>query len=47
MVSGIGPSATLESQSIPVIKNLPGVGQNMWVSAVYADFSSWAVEYLS
>lgn len=30
MVSGIGPQATLQSKSIPVIKDLPGVGQNLW-----------------
>lgn len=32
MVSGVGPKATLEKFKIPVVKNLPGVGQNMWVS---------------
>ena len=37
MVSGIGPSATLESHGIQVIKNLLGVGQNMWVSSMFAD----------
>ena len=30
MVSGIGPKDTLEPLGIPVIKHLPGVGQNMW-----------------
>lgn len=29
MVSGIGPKDTLERFGIPVVKNLPGVGQNM------------------
>lgn len=29
MVSGIGPKDTLERFAIPVVKNLPGVGQNM------------------
>lgn len=29
MVSGIGPRAILESQGITVLKDLPGVGQNM------------------
>jgi len=29
MVSGIGPAATLKKFNIPVIANLPGVGQNM------------------
>lgn len=31
MVSGIGPKATLDSLGIPIVKELPGVGQNMWV----------------
>ncbi|KAF7586627.1 hypothetical protein BBP40_008549 [Aspergillus hancockii] len=30
MVSGVGPSATLENLQIPVVMDLPGVGQNMW-----------------
>ena len=30
MVSGIGPQSVLQQNNIPVIKNLPGVGQNMW-----------------
>ena len=30
MVSGIGPKATLSQFGIPVLKDLPGVGQNMW-----------------
>ncbi|KAL4907837.1 hypothetical protein BDW74DRAFT_166460 [Aspergillus multicolor] len=30
MVSGIGPRETLESHGIPVVKELAGVGQNMW-----------------
>ena len=29
MVSGVGPQATLQSNGIQVIKNLPGVGQNL------------------
>lgn len=32
MVSGVGPSATLDKLGIPVLVNRPGVGQNMWVS---------------
>lgn len=31
MVSGIGPKETLEALDIPVIADLAGVGQNMWV----------------
>ncbi|KAI9036831.1 GMC family oxidoreductase [Aspergillus affinis] len=30
MVSGVGPADTLEQFNIPLVKNLPGVGQNMW-----------------
>ncbi|KAJ5762754.1 Dehydrogenase patE [Penicillium manginii] len=30
MVSGIGPASTLREHDIPVIANIPGVGQNMW-----------------
>ncbi len=30
MVSGIGPKATLDKYNIPVLVDLPGVGQNMW-----------------
>lgn len=32
MVSGIGPKETLEGLNIPVLADLAGVGQNMWVS---------------
>ena len=32
MLSGLGPVSILESFKIPVIANIPGVGQNMWVS---------------
>ena len=31
MVSGIGPKETLEELGIPVLADLQGVGQNMWV----------------
>lgn len=30
MVSGIGPKETLQSLNIPVLKDLKGVGQNLW-----------------
>ena len=30
MVSGIGPAETLQNLSVPVLKNLPGVGRNLW-----------------
>lgn len=32
MVSGIGPSSTLERHGIPIIADRPGVGQNLWAS---------------
>lgn len=35
MVSGIGPRKTLNSLGIPIIKDLPGVGQNLWDHAFY------------
>ncbi|KAK5078077.1 hypothetical protein LTS08_003081 [Lithohypha guttulata] len=30
MVSGIGPASILQAQSVPVLVDLPGVGQNLW-----------------
>ncbi|KAF7860727.1 hypothetical protein EAF04_008245 [Stromatinia cepivora] len=30
MVSGIGPRSVLEPQGIPLVSELPGVGQNLW-----------------
>ena len=39
MVSGIGPKATLQKNNIEVIKDLPGVGQNMW------DHILWGTDY--
>ncbi|POS76800.1 hypothetical protein DHEL01_v204814 [Diaporthe helianthi] len=36
MVSGIGPRATLQSLGIPVIKDLPGVGQNLWEQMTFS-----------
>lgn len=35
MVSGIGPSDTLKQYDIPLISNLPGVGQNMWDNLIF------------
>lgn len=35
MVSGIGPVGTLMKHNIPIISNLPGVGQNMWDHAFF------------
>lgn len=39
MVSGIGPRKTLQALGIPVIADLPGVGQNMW------DHALWGISY--
>ena len=30
MVSGVGPKAILQSYNIPLVQDLPGVGQNLW-----------------
>ncbi|KAL1794106.1 hypothetical protein ACET3X_007527 [Alternaria dauci] len=30
MLSGVGPAATLSEHSIPVVADIPGVGQNLW-----------------
>lgn len=35
IVSGIGPSDTLEQYNIPLISNLSGVGQNMWDNFIF------------
>ena len=35
MVSGVGPSDILSSLNIPIVSNLPGVGQNMWDHVLY------------
>ena len=34
MVSGIGPAATLQKLGIPVLSDLQGVGQQLWVRLV-------------
>ena len=35
MVSGIGPNTTLAELDIPVLSDLSGVGQNMFVRGIY------------
>lgn len=35
MVSGLGPPDTLKQHGIPLISNLPGVGQNMWDNLIF------------
>ncbi|KAL8967475.1 MAG: hypothetical protein Q9183_002901 [Haloplaca sp. 2 TL-2023] len=39
MLSGVGPHRQLEAQGIPVLKDLPGVGQNMWDQPFFATLS--------
>jgi len=45
MVSGIGPHSLLESLNIPLVRDLPGVGQNMWDQIFYG--SSFRVNILT
>lgn len=45
MVSGIGPAATLSQYNIPVRKDLPGVGQNLWDQPLFG--VSYRVNVLS
>lgn len=40
MVSGVGPASELQSLGIPVVADLKGVGQEMWVSYSYNRRSS-------
>ncbi|KAJ0352720.1 hypothetical protein COL922a_014751, partial [Colletotrichum nupharicola] len=47
MVSGIGPKQTLERYNIPVIKNLPGVGQNLWDHVIFGVVHRVGVETAS
>ncbi|KAL2836348.1 hypothetical protein BJY01DRAFT_222030 [Aspergillus pseudoustus] len=35
MVSGVGPKPTLQKLGISVVKDLPGVGQNLWDHALF------------
>ena len=45
MVSGIGPLPTLRKHNIPVVRVLPGVGQNLWDHPFFA--SSFRVDVLT
>ena len=47
MLSGIGPSATLESFGIKVLSDLPGVGQNMWDHPTFGPSYPVAVDTLT
>ena len=47
MVSGIGPQQVLERHQIPVLSDLQGVGQNMWVRSLLLQYLLCCyVEYL-
>ena len=45
MLSGIGPRKTLQDLKIPVLKDLPGVGQNLWDQPYFG--SSFRVNLLT
>ena len=45
MVSGIGPRSTLQYHDIPLLSELPGVGQNMWDHIIFG--SSFRVNLLT
>ena len=47
MVSGIGPKATLDKFSIPVVEVREGVGQNLWDQPSLSIFQQTDVETLS
>ncbi|CRG83312.1 choline dehydrogenase and related flavoproteins [Talaromyces islandicus] len=47
MVSGIGPSESLQRYDIEVISDLPGVGQNMWDHPFFAPTYRVGVETLT
>ena len=47
MVSGIGPSSTLEHFGIPVLADIAGVGQNMWDHPFFALSYRVAVQTLT
>lgn len=41
MVSGVGPSETLQQHGIPIVASRAGVGQNMWVSYRHSDVAPY------
>ena len=43
MVSGIGPKAMLEKYNIPMVSNLPGVGQGLQDQPLFAAFYNVSV----
>ncbi|KAL2848834.1 hypothetical protein BJY01DRAFT_246210 [Aspergillus pseudoustus] len=47
MVSGVGPKQTLQRYGIPVIKDLPGVGQNLWDHTIFGVVHRVGVETAS
>jgi choline dehydrogenase-like flavoprotein len=46
MVSGIGPQATLSGLDIPVVADLPGVGQDFWVRFAHTFSAASISEYM-
>jgi choline dehydrogenase len=47
MVSGVGPSDTLNDLGIDIVADLPGVGQNMWDHIIFGPSYAVSIDTLS